>query len=111
MVRVLEKLLSHTRAIELLRLSSSVVRDHCLRYNIEDADKACDEIAKVADKLTATYVKLRHNLENPEGIEEVLSIPAISGKSLEELNQLKTELSRSVSSIDKQIAQVKSESK
>lgn len=104
MVKVLERFLSHYRAIELLNLASSVVRDHCLRHTITDAEKACDEISKVSLKLTKTYHTLRSTLENPDEVSDVVIMPNVEGKTREELDALKRDYNRAVSSIDKQIS-------
>lgn len=105
MVKVLERFLSHYRAIEMLHLSSSIVRDHCMRHTITDAEKACDEIGRVSIKLTHTYHKLRSTLENPDKeSSDVVIVPSVDGKSKEELDALKRDYNRAVSAIDKQIS-------
>jgi len=108
-IKAVEKFLSHFRALEIIRLSSDVVAQHSLRHQLSDISKATDTIGTAAGELTKLYLRVKSDLERGD-VEHTLSIPDTSEMSLEELATLKSQLSKTVSSIDRRLLILKEES-
>lgn len=108
MVKVLEKFLSHFKALEMLRLSCEVVKDNSLRHTISDTHQVTNEIQKVAERLTDTYHLVRQKLEDRD-TSSLLVVPDVSNMSVEDKAELKKKLGKAISDIDKSNSEGKQE--
>lgn len=105
MVNLIDRLLAHSRTIQLMYMAKDIVRDCTLRCKVEDAAKEMvPAIQATALELVKTYrtVKLAYSDEITQ--KEVV-IPELEGLSKEEQAKLKADLSRVISVIDKNTSQ------
>ena len=100
------KLVEHQRIIDIMDLAERVVHRNCLRHHIDDLSKATEMIDKVVVPLCRTYDRMKdtHMYE----LEYELHIPDVSNMKLEQLLEMKSQLGKGVSAIDKQITAVRS---
>lgn len=107
MPNMIEKLLSHFRAIEMLHIANGLVKDHSLRHKIEDVPSVVPKIEETALELVKSYKKIRAQLENDDEVPTVFMAPNVDEMTTEERAQLKSQLSRTLSLIDKKNSEAK----
>ncbi len=100
------KLVEHQRIIDIMDLAERVVHRNCLRHHIDDLKKATEMIEKVVVPLSRTYDRMKS--DHMYKLENELHIPDVSNMTVEELIDLKSQLGKAVSVVDKQITVVKS---
>ncbi len=100
------ELVKHQKIIDIMDLAERVVHRNCLRHNIDDLHKATEMIDKVVVPLSRTYDRMKE--DHMYDLEYELHIPDVSNMSLEQLIEMKSQLGKGVSAIDKAITAVRS---
>ncbi len=105
LIEVTPDLLKQQRMAELMDLAQRIVRDQSMRWKIEDLPQAVDLIEQLVIPLNRVYDKLESAIDG--GVEDVLHIPNLSEMSLEQLLDLKAQMNKGTSVLDKQITVVR----
>ncbi len=100
------KLVEHQRIIDIMDLAERVVHRNCLRHHIDDLHKATELIDKVVVPLMKTYDRMKNT--HMYNLEDELHIPDISNMNVEQLTNIRSQLGKANSAIDKQITAVRS---
>lgn len=101
--QIVDKILVHSRTIQIMYMAKDIVRDCTLRCKVENAADLVGPIKDVSLQLIKAYRELRDEMEN--GTDKSTSIPNIEDIPEEQLTQVKADASRLISQVDKKISE------
>ena len=105
LIEVTPDLIKHQRAVEIMDIAQRLVKENSMRWQINELTQAVDVMDKLVIPLNRVYDKLKNAIDY--GVEDVLYIPDLSDMTLDQLIDLKAQMSKATSGLDKQITAVR----
>jgi hypothetical protein len=102
---ILEKLLVHSRTIQIMYLAKEIVRDCTLRCKVDEAKDLVDPIKETSLRLVKAYAEIKKAME--EGQTSEFTVPDVESLPPEKVAEIKASASRLISTCDRKLSEDK----
>ena len=102
---ILEKLLVHSRTIQIMYMAKDIVHSCTLKCKVEEAQDLVEPIKEVSLRLVKAYAEVRQAME--EGQTTEFTLPDVDSLPKEKVAEIKASASRLISTCDRKLSEEK----